>query len=182
MRRKSFNDCEDVTLVADISEGLKLNAIKFNEVWLNFKLKNQTVQNQFENELKQFSVVLQMVGNSYYRCDKRFYYISLEKTVRISFSSECGKPCKPNEIYSKLKTGDSFLSPYSTWRISLVSKNNNEIDFKKLSKFRNYITEMVLEGRGQYLDNNLGNFIHDTCNEHLDQYYRLDSVAHTFQN
>lgn len=171
---------EATNFVANIYDGLKLNAIKFNEVWLTFKMKNQTVQQAFEEQLGQFSIVMQVVGNSFYRCDKRIYYISLESAVRISYSLGCGKPCKPNEIYSKLKTGDSFLSPYSTWQISLVSKNGNDIDYKRLNRFRNDIVEMRLEGRGQFLDNR-GDFVYDTCSDHLDKYYRLDGIQHISQ-
>lgn len=168
---------ETVTLVADINDGLKLSAIKFNEVWLKFRLKDPIVQSEFDELLQGFSIVMNMVGNSFYRCDKRFYYMPLENTVRIAFSMERGQPNKPNEIYSKLKNGDPFLSPYSTWKVTLLSKQNNAVDFKRLNRYRNNIIGIALEGRGQCLDNNI-DFTYSICNEHLDNYYRFDSFEH----
>lgn len=167
---------DDTIFVAGIENGLDLNAIKFNEIWLKFKLKNQTIQGQFDAELRKFSVNMQMVGNNFYRCGKRVYYISLETPLLISFSLEHGEVTKMNRVYDKLATGDPFLSPYSTWRITLRSKADDEVDYRRLKQFTNEIEEIALEGRGQFFKNK-GDIISETCNEHLDKFYRLDSVS-----
>lgn len=165
----------EVIFVADIDDGLKLNAIKYNEIWLNFKLVNETIQNEFDAELYRFSVVMEMVGNSFYRCNNRIYCIPLENTVRFSFTLEAGQPWKVNDVYGKLKTADPFLSPYTAWKISLVSKNNDDADYLQLKEYQNYVYEISLEGRGQYLDNE-AKLIYQTCNDRLDKFYRLESV------
>lgn len=167
---------DDVTFVSDINDGLKKNAIKFNEIWLKFRLQNQTLQNEFDAEIQKFLVRMEMVGNSFYRCDKRIYYISLEKPFDIVYSLKCMPPCQLNENYVKLKTSDAFLSPYTTWNIMLIPENDKS-DYDKLSQFQNYVTEIALEGRGQYLHNDV-RFEYDICNERLDKYYRLDSIAY----
>lgn len=168
---------DDVTFVADIHDsGLKKNAIKFNEIWLKFRLQNQTMQNEFDVEIRKFLIRMEMIGNSFYRCDKRIYYISLEKPFDIVNSLKCMPPCQLNENYVKLKTSDAFLSPYTTWKIMLIPENE-EYDYEILSHLQNYVTEIALEGRGHYLHND-ASFEIDICNEHLDKYYRLDSIEH----
>lgn len=164
----------DVTFVADIHDGLKKNAVKFNEIWLKFRLQNQTLQNEFDAEIQKYLIRMEMVGSSFYRCNKRIYYISLEKPFDVVFSLKCMPPCQLNENYVKLKTSDAFLSPYTTWKIMLVPENE-ENDFEQLSRFEDLVTEIALEGRGEYLHNDVS-FEIDVCNEHLDKYYRLDSV------
>lgn len=171
---------DEVTLVADIQDGLKMSAIKFNDIWIKMRLKNESEQSEFDSEIDRFKISLQMVGNGYYRCYKRFYYISLEKTIQFGFSLENGQPTKPNDVLTKLKTGGYFLSPYTTWKISLIPNNNNSNDFSRLKRFRNELDEISLEGYGQYLENKKS-FVHDICNDQLDKYYRLDSVEHTLQ-
>lgn len=165
----------DVIFVADIDNGLRLNAIKFNEIWLNFKMVNQTIQDKFDAELYRFSVLMEMVGNNFYRCNNRIYCIPLENTVRFSFTLEAGHPWKVNDVYSKMKTADPFLSPYSTWKITLVSKDNNDADYLVLKEYQNYVNEISLDGHGQYLDNE-AKLVYQTCNDRLDKYYRLESA------
>lgn len=165
----------EVIFVANIDDGLKFNAIKFNEVWLNFKMANQTIQDEFNSELHRFSVVMEMIGSNFFRCNNRIYCIPLENTVRFSFTLEAGHPWKVNDIYSKLKNSAPFLSPYSTWKIALVSKDRDDADYLVLKGYQNYVEEISLEGRGQYLDNE-GKFVYQTCNDHLDKHYRLQSV------
>lgn len=164
-----------VLFVADINDGLKFNAIKFNEVWLNFKMINQTIQSVFDAELYRFSVVMEMVGNNFYRCNNRIYRISLDNAVRLSFTLESGRPWKVNDVYGKLKTAEPFLSPYSTWRITLISKNNDDADYLLLKEYQNYISKVSLEGRGQYLDKD-AKLVYQICSDRLDKFYQLESA------
>lgn len=92
---------------------------------------------------------MQIVDNEYYRCYKWFYYISLDKPVQTSFSLNNGQPIKQNDILGKIKTGDYFVSPYTTWKISLTPSNNNVNEFAKLRRYQNEFKEIVLEGHGQ---------------------------------
>lgn len=89
-----------------------------------------------------------------------------------------GNQRNQNQIYSMLKTGDNFLSPYVTWKISLTPKNDNNNEFRRLRPFANQISKIILEGNGQYLKNKK-NFLQTICNEKLDQFYRFDSITHT---
>lgn len=179
---------ERVIFVADLDEGLddsttNLNAVKFNEIWLKFKLKTPALQREFDAQIEKFLVVMRMDGNSYYRCDKRIYYFSLENSLRISFSWANGQLSEPNDIYNKLKHGQAFLSPYSTWLISLEPKNDNENknEFYNLRQFRNNIIEISLEGHGKYFQTKR-KIVYETCNDQLDKFYRLDSVENVPQN
>ncbi|XP_055316440.1 uncharacterized protein LOC129576047 [Sitodiplosis mosellana] len=175
---------DEVTFNADIWDGLKMSAIKFNNIWIKLTLKNQSEQSVFDSEISRFKITLEMIGNCYYRCYKRIYYISPEKPVKISFSLERGQPTKPNDIISKMKTGDYFLSPYTTWKFSLEPNDSNDINkfniFAKLKAFANKLKEITLEGHGQYLENKK-NFVYQVCNDQLDTYYRLDSIENTPQ-
>lgn len=164
----------DVIFVADIKKGLDFSAVKFNEIWTQFKLKNETVQKHFDSVISNFRIKMKMVGNNFYRCDKRVYYISLKRNDFISFSLRNGRPVNPNDIYMKLKNADAFLSPYTTWMISIERKNGEPIR-NELKEFGNYVDEMSLVGYGSYVSNS-ENFMRNFCDEHLDEYYKLDHI------
>lgn len=165
----------EVIFVADIDDGLRFNAIKFSEVWLKFKLKTKDIQKEFDVDIQKFAVIMEMVGNNFYRCNNRIYRVTMEKNVRITFTLKFGQPWKVNDVYSKLKSSDPFLSPFSVWKISLVSKDSDDADYLLLKRYQNYVNEIALEGIGQYLDSE-SNLVYQTCNDNLDKYYRLESV------
>lgn len=113
---------EEIYLEADIHEALFENAVKFNEIGIQFKIDNKAKQQQLNLALENYSVIMKMSDYSYYRCDSRVYRIPNGKNIVIDYTFKRhpnGKPCMINKIYKKLSENDYFLSPYSKWAIQL---------------------------------------------------------------
>lgn len=164
---------EEIVIKADITNGLKQNAVKFNQIGIHLKAMNGSAQAEMDAELEDFSVIMKMVGNNYYRCGTRFYYISVDENVAVEYSmkkGENGKPKSANEVYHKISENSYFLSPYAMWSIKLTHPNN---DFEKLKRFASIDLELV--GRGQYFKDQ-GTTTSEICNEQLDKYYRFDDT------
>lgn len=173
---------EGATLVSNLNGGLEMNAVKFNLIWLKFRLKNETLQREFDEEFKNFDRVrMEIAGNNLYRCDKRIYYIPLEKPFDLSFSPKCKPPCSIDGHHESLWKSEPFLSPYTTWNLILVPDKppgEPEHDFAKLSRFQDYVTEVALEGHGRYVHRDIS-LEFDICSDRLENYYRLDRIQHT---
>lgn len=128
---------EATVLTANIANGLKLNAVKFNELEIRFKLTNQT---QFDNILNKFELKLTMLSYCHYGCNDRIHSSAFDIATTQSFLRRDGKPASATLSYDKLRNGDYFASPYATWLIQLT--NRNKID--QLKSFRNQILELQL--------------------------------------
>lgn len=159
---------KEITIKADIRESSKKNAIRFNEIGIHFKLANETKQNEFDEQLQYFQVSMTHQGNSFYRCGTKFYVITSDNlTINYSFNNnKHGEPSNTNAVYDKIKNNDYVLSPYTTWSIKLNHVNDS---FKTLSEYANQVIDLALEGRGQYIDQDI-----DVCNDDLNNYYELD--------
>lgn len=167
---------EEIIMKADIEKGLNMNAVKFNEIEIRFKVANQSVQFDLNNELRNFDVTMTMVGNNYYRCDRRRYRISVDDNIVIEYSlrlDSTGKFTKPNDVCEKIRRNDYFLSPYATWSIKLTNATSN---FETLNKFANETIDLELTGHGQYFKNQGSLFAQDICNDRLDQFYDFDGT------
>lgn len=158
-----------------------MSAVKFSEIWIRFEMEDEDEQQYFNEELHRLYLVnMKMFGNSYYRCDNRIYYNSVEKPELFEFGLDnTGQPYGRNKAADKLARGDLFLSPYTTWQISLKAKpqrtpNSSFADFSK--RFANSMLKISLEGRGEYISYTDESFLQETCNKNLDQFYRLDSI------
>lgn len=161
---------QEIVLNADIANGLNYDAIKFKKIGIRFVFTNQSLQNEFDAELENFSLIMTMVGNNYYRCGSRFYYISGNDNIAIDYSfknNSNGLPKIRNSVYEGISQNDFFLSPYTIWKVKL---SNNKSDFEKLQKFLNTAFEMQLTGIGQYLKE----FPIDFCNKYVNKYYTID--------
>lgn len=173
---------EAATLVSNLNSGLEMYAVKFNLIWLKFRLINETLQDEFDEEFKNFDRVrMEIAGNNFYRCNNRIYYIPLEKPFDISFSPKCMPPCSIDGHHANLWKSKPFLSPYTTWNVILVPDQHpgkSEHDFAKLSRFQDYVTEVALEGHGDYVHRDLS-LEFDICSDRLDNYYRFDRILHT---
>lgn len=166
---------EEITLLADITNGVNQNAVKFKEIGIHFKVQNETIQNELDAELEQFGVSMTQLGHNYYRCGNRFYFISIDDTIVIDYSIKKdpnGKPLKSNEVYQQISSSNYFLSPYATWRIKLTNETS---DFDKLKRFQHEIMALELIGSGQYFRDGKS-FSHEICNDHLDNYYHYDNT------
>lgn len=162
---------QHVLLRADITRGPKLNAIKFNEVELVIRAGDSDRQTELDAILRNFTVKLVHMGNSYYRCGAKYYTISSpSQTITYSIEKTDGQPSRTNSVYSKLKHGNLVLSPYAMWTIQLEHDIPESKTFDQLAAFAGDI-DLLLIGHGQYVTENA-----PVCNDLLDRYYRLDDT------
>lgn len=165
---------EEILINADVGLGVNKNAIKFNRIGINLKSPNETIQAELSAVLQDFDLTMAMVGNNYYRCDKRVYHLPTDGNIIIEQSMKQdsnGEPIKQNNVYRKLSESNYFLSPYVLWSMKLESERNNGA----LSKFENETIDIELVGRGQYLKNTEA-VSRDVCNNQLDKYYFLEEI------
>lgn len=146
-----------------------MSAINFSKIWIRFEMDNETEQKQFDEEFHRLYLVnMKMVGNSYYRCHEHIYYNLVERPEEFEYQlSEAGKQYDRNKVADKLAEGDLFLSPYTTWQISLKRKRHDTPsgsfeDFAK--RFANSLLKISLEDRGQYITYTNEKFLQKTCN------------------
>lgn len=164
---------EEITLNADIAKGLNQNAVKFKEIGIHFKLASEELQHELDAKLKRYVVYMTMVGNSYYRCGKRSYSMSIDENIVISYSlkkNKNGEPKSMNDVHRKIVGGRYFLSPYTVWSIKLSGESFGELD-----KFKNEAIDLQLIGNGQYVKNSSSITNEIPCSI-LDKHYNFDSV------
>jgi hypothetical protein len=167
---------KEVVLKADVLNGVKRNAVKFNTIEIHFKSANKKIQEEANAVLSYFHVRLTHHGNSYYRCGTNFYVITGDNQT-IEYSGEKkqnGEPVDYNFVYRKLKDGDLMLSPYAMWSIRLV--NVTHVNFPELHKFGQHV-DLELAGRGQYVAQNA-----DVCNHDLKMFYEPEDSISEFEN
>jgi hypothetical protein len=167
---------KEVVLKADVLNGVKGNAVKFNTIEIHFKSANKTIQEEANAMLSYFHVRLTHHGNSYYRCGTNFYVIRGDNQT-IEYSGEKkhnGEPVDYNFVYRKLKDGDLLLSPYAMWSIRLV--NVTHVNFQEVEKFGQHV-DLELAGRGQYVAQNA-----DVCNHDLKMFYEPEDSISEFEN
>lgn len=165
-----------VTLSADINRGLALSSVKFNKIWIRFVLSDSSKEREFNEKLDQLNVrfEMEMGGNTYYRCDNRIYYMPLDEPIQFFLTLNNTNPKDirdPGGAYETLQQNAFFLSPYSTWKISMEAKK-----LESLKTFSDDVVEILLEGTGKHLEKKDKSFIQEICSEDLDQYYSFDSI------
>ena len=167
---------ESIFIKADVTKGVdRKNAVKFKKLELQFNTRNEKLQNELREKLKEFSISLTMIGNNYYRCDNKIYSISVDDPIEIYYSIRKDgkqKPKSKNKTYELIENNDFFLSPFVIWNITLYSNNN---DFKQLAKFNSQEIDLVLTGDGQYLK--YGQQSSSICGESLDQFYNVENIV-----
>jgi hypothetical protein len=159
---------KEVVVKADILNGVRKNAVKFNRIKINFKSVYRGIQEELDKLLVHFHVKMTHHGNSHYKCGNNFYVIRGDKQT-IEYSREKrqdGQPMDYNTVYANLRNGDLLLSPYAMWSVRLVNVTN--VNFPELQKFGNFV-ELELVGQGQYVSQGAG-----ICNQDLKEYYELD--------
>lgn len=150
-----------VYLLADVTRGCKLNAIKFNTIDLDFHSSNQTLNDQLQKVLQSFHVSLTHLGESNYRCHNQFYTInSRAQTITYSFGEKKQMPVVRNVVYDKLSSGVKLLSPYTMWTVQLSHGR-----FSKLKPFADSI-DIELHGHGQFVNEGAA-----ICNTDLEKFY-----------
>ncbi|KAF7989470.1 hypothetical protein HCN44_008144 [Aphidius gifuensis] len=162
-----------ITIKADIVKGIKHNAVKFNEIGLQFKLSNTTLQQELNTQLKPFVIKMTHLGDSYYKCGNQFYIINHDQQmISHHVISESGTYANENNVYSKIKENPPILSPYSMWKLQL--QHSNKSAFKKLIKFAHESIDLGLVGKGQYVDTE-----DSVCNDSLEKYYKVADIQST---
>lgn len=170
---------EEITIESDILNGMHENGVKFNEISLQFISANESAQSELDEALNNFRFIIKAIGNNYYQCDSRIYYIPVDDDITIDYSlkkHKNGTPIKINEIYHKLKKEGFYLSPYTMWNIKLVSDRPKLVsghDFNELKRFRKSVIDLQLSGSGQYFEDQKPVSL-DICNENLNQFYSFD--------
>lgn len=179
---------EAVMINADIRYAVNQNAIKFNEIGIDFRLVNENAdtQSKLNAVLDNFAVRMTMIGHNYYRCGNKFFYLSVDDNLVIEYSFKRNpdrKPIKVNDVFRKLYGKNYFLSPYALWQIQLVQimddfppDNNDTITqrgFEALNKFNRDPINIELVGRGQYLRAG-GETAKEVCTDEIQKYYFSD--------
>lgn len=156
-------DGEKIYLNADVTKSGSRNAIKFNQIDLEFRSNNKTINDQLNDILQDFHVTLTHMGESNYRCNNEFYSIaSRPLTLDFSFGEKNQEPTDRNVAYEKLSTGIKSLSPYTWWAIQL-----SHGPFERLKPFADLV-DIELHGYGTYVEENAM-----ICKTILAKYYTL---------
>lgn len=167
---------EEIVIKADIAKGMSQNAVKFNEIAIILQLANDKAQNELDDKLASFDVVMKMMGNCYYRCGNRSYFVPIDENIEIEYSMKKdihGNPIRKNEVYRKIRDGQNFLSPYTTWCIKLIDKCGRE--FHDLTKFNNDAIDLKLVGHGQYFKYEKA-FSDEFADELMNKHYNFDRI------
>lgn len=162
---------EEVTARSNIIQSPKdKDAIKFNLIEINFKTKNESMQQEINQILKGFKISAIHMGNSYYRSqNKIFTIISPSQKLFYSFEKDAnGEPLDKNDVYIKIKNGDLMLSPYTLWKFRLVK--SSKIPFSDLTGYKNQ-TNLELVGLGSYVESQM-----DVSGLEIDKYYEVDET------
>lgn len=163
---------ERVTLLANISEHQKWNAVKFSDLWLRFSSSDPEVKEEdITRDLESFSVKLLHNGDSYYRCDERLFVIP-SKSYDLEKMYSDGKREMDYDSVNEISEGTYILSPYATWTIELVSRD----DRKSNEALRKYESKINIElvGFGQFSLRNI-----DECDS-LEEYRNFEIVNSGF--
>lgn len=162
---------KNVTVKVDITKGPKLNAVKFQYLQIHLRASNKSSQSELDKLLEHFDVTVIHHGNSYYRCDDKFYLItSPAQRIVYSFEKDSnGLPMRRNNVYQKMWKGNFVLSPYALLTISLKAQIPEQFSILKSNFDQNVDLELI--GRGQYLNPLVG----DTCSD-LGKFYAADEV------
>ncbi|XP_055853377.1 uncharacterized protein LOC129917079 [Episyrphus balteatus] len=168
----------EIFIKADISKGLNYNSIKFSDIGLNFKLINKSLQNSFNSVIENFALTMTSVGNNYYRCGERYYFISFDDDITISYTLQKDHTknwVNPNVVYNTIRESHTFLSPYGLWNIKLKSVIKS-FSFNQLKIFANESIDLELIGRGYYIEQD-PDFNFNICDQYLDTFYSVDNMA-----
>lgn len=167
---------EEVFMSADIVKGYKKYAVKYREIGIFLKAEITEIQNELDERLCNFEVIMKMIGNCYYRCGQRIYTFPTDENIQIKYGMESnttGIPKLLNDTNEASVERDLFLSPYGLWSIQLKNIKNAH----NLGKFSYYPINIELRGRGGYLDSD--DYIkNDICTNKLDEMYTLNSIIY----
>lgn len=168
----------EIELKADIRKGLSHNAVKYNDIGIHIKFRNDTKQMEFDAIIPNFRLTMNTTGHNYYRCNDQFYYIPMEDQVSFSYTlrRDQNKWTNPNEHYNLIKTNHAFLSPYVMWSIKLTREKDG-ISFDSFQNFDYENIDLELVGEGSYVENDVELKL-EVCNKNLEMFYNVDTLTH----
>lgn len=174
---KKLLNGNEILITADIRNGPNYSAIKYNDIGINFKFHNETVQKEFNSVIQNFRLTMSIIGKNYHRCAERVYNIPHSDAVsidyRLSKDSE-NKWIDSNEPYKIITNNRAVLSPYGIWSLKLTNATETVL-FDSLKKYENETIDLELVGEGTYIRRN-AKFEFDVCNEFLDGYYNFQKT------
>lgn len=128
-----------VVLSADITMSKRSESeIKLN--FVDFKAKNEKIQENIDDVLKTFMINAKHSGNSQYRYGNHIY-LTTSKCLELSNvydHNEHGNPVLNEGQYEDIRNVDVMLSPYTSWERSLINLGpplEENDSFKDLSAF-----------------------------------------------
>lgn len=146
---------EIVTTYADVTKSMpRYDAIKFTEIEFNFKAPDETTQTILTNVLKDFTIDVYHMGNSYYRSkDQVFLLTSTKQDFSYDLEKDSnGRYVHTSKAIEQIKNGDAMLSPYATWKIQLMHlSEENPQAFYVLKQYA-HLVDIELIGRGHYVN------------------------------
>lgn len=147
---------KEVYLNADIMKSSfeHKQAIKFDEIELYLKVKNETEQQNLKQLLSFFEIELTHLGDNHYKFNNKIYRIkTVEVPLYYSFDFICSefRERTTNSVpYKKLKSGELLLSPYATWKIKLHKIEGKPVKYEDLKPYEDKI-DLELGGHGSYV-------------------------------
>lgn len=158
--RQLFNG-EKIYLFADVLRSDRINAVKFRQIDIVFRVANETLAARLANILPSFSVAMTHMGNSHYRCGRQIYSIMTSpQKISYSLQQQANAPAIRNVVYDKLNSGNALLSPYALWGVQL-----SRGQFEHLLPFVD-VVDIELHGVGTFVDEHA-----PVCDTDLRKYY-----------
>ncbi|XP_051172623.1 uncharacterized protein LOC127288948 [Leptopilina boulardi] len=158
----------ETTLVADINNfNLSYDSVKFNRIKILFTANNANMQEELNEELKNFDVKLTHHGDSKYRYGSSIYDIRNNPTL-FWFAYAANNNERESQLVSRFANAPYMLSPYATWSIEL-SPIHPSRNFTFLQKFAD-IVSLELIGNAEYLKNSTCD---STCEVKMKKFYTL---------
>lgn len=184
---------EEIILTADIRKGLNFNAVKFNTIEFRAVTSNSRLQYEIDKLLTNTHKILSMsmLGNNYYRCGERIFYVSVDENIVLEssldkLSANSTIPIQQNDVYRKVANGEYFLSPYTMWKIQMKQEtfsylnSTNTTSMANMAKVATLVQQygsglhVELVGRGQYFKNEL--FAPEICSQpEMNKFYHEDT-------
>ena len=89
-------------------------------------------------------------GHYYYKYNGVYYMMpSCQLSINQSYNTSVGKK---NKLYEKVQRGEPMFSPFTTWKLQLISDVKEKVSLE--NQLEKYLENMqfVLYGKGVYID------------------------------
>lgn len=173
---------EKVTLNANILNSFSHdrfgveNGIRFSKISLMFKFADKSRQYAFNKTINGIGVEMSTIGNNYFRCDDRIYYVPTDASTMLRYRIKSDRYMditEPNGMYPAVLAREDypFLSPYNVWQMQLDSSELQA----ELTEYIGEEIDLHLIGEWRHVRNK--SYGKDVChNSDLDKNYHLDRI------